>query len=77
MGLVMPYMAGGSCLHIMKPVHPTGFEEAIIATILREVLKGLEYLHHHGSIHRDVKVNKCIIPTGFVHVYLLFSSPSF
>jgi len=55
--VVMPYMAGGSCLHIMKSVHPTGFEEPIIATILREVLKGLEYLHHHGSIHRDVKVN--------------------
>lgn len=55
--VVMPYMAGGSCLHIMKSVHPTGFEEAVIATVLREVLKGLEYLHHHGHIHRDVKVN--------------------
>lgn len=55
--VVMPYMAGGSCLHIMKSVYPDGFEEAVIATLLREVLRGLEYLHHHGHIHRDVKVN--------------------
>ena len=54
----MPYMAGGSCLHIMKSAFPSGFEEVVIATILREVLKGLEYLHHHGHIHRDVKVIK-------------------
>lgn len=55
--VVMPYMAGGSCLHILKAAHPDGFEEVVIATVLREILKGLEYLHHHGHIHRDVKVS--------------------
>ncbi|GJM87096.1 hypothetical protein PR202_ga03016 [Eleusine coracana subsp. coracana] len=59
--VVMPYMAGGSCLHIMKSVYPTGFEEAVIATVLREVLKGLEYLHHHGHIHRDVKAGNILV----------------
>jgi serine/threonine-protein kinase OSR1/STK39 len=68
--VVMPYMGGGSCLHIMKSVYPDGFEEAIVATVLREVLKGLEYLHHHGHIHRDVKVNA--VPTNFARVYLRF-----
>ncbi|KAJ6849855.1 serine/threonine-protein kinase BLUS1-like [Iris pallida] len=53
--VVMPYMAGGSCLHIMKSVYPKGFEENVIATVLKEVLKGLEYLHREGHIHRDVK----------------------
>ncbi|KAG5532115.1 hypothetical protein RHGRI_026658 [Rhododendron griersonianum] len=53
--VIMPFMAGGSCLHILKAVHPDGFEEVVIATILREVLKGLEYVHHQGRIHRDVK----------------------
>lgn len=54
--VVMPYMAGGSCLHIMKSGYPEGFEEPVIATLLREVLKALVYLHAHGHIHRDVKV---------------------
>ncbi|XP_043817665.1 serine/threonine-protein kinase BLUS1 isoform X9 [Manihot esculenta] len=59
--VVMPFMAGGSCLHILKAVYPDGFEEVVIATILREVLKGLEYLHHHGHIHRDVKAGNILM----------------
>ncbi|KAM7254298.1 hypothetical protein ACFE04_031980 [Oxalis oulophora] len=59
--VVMPYMSGGSCLHILKAAFPDGFEEAVIATILREVLRGLEYLHHHGHIHRDVKAGNILI----------------
>lgn len=57
--VVMPYMAGGSCLHIMKSAYPEGFEEPVIATLLRETLKALVYLHAHGHIHRDVKVPYC------------------
>ncbi|KAI3684374.1 hypothetical protein L6452_33597 [Arctium lappa] len=59
--VVMPFMPGGSCLHILKSAHPEGFEEVVIATILREVLKALEYLHHHGLIHRDVKAGNILI----------------
>lgn len=59
--VVMPYLAGGSCLHIMKSVYPEGFEEVIIATILRDVLKALEYLHNHGHIHRDVKAGNILV----------------
>ena len=54
--VVMPYLSGGSCLHIMRFAHPEGFEEPVIATLLREVLKALVYLHLQGRIHRDVKV---------------------
>ncbi len=55
--VVMPYMSGGSCLHIMKSAYPNGFNEPVIATVLKETLKALDYLHCHGDIHRDVKVN--------------------
>lgn len=54
--VVMPLLEGGSCLHIMKSQFPNGLEEAVIATILRDTLIALDYLHHHGHIHRDVKV---------------------
>lgn len=59
--VVMPYMAGGSCLHIMKSAYPEGFEEPAIATLLREVLKALVYLHGHGHIHRDVKAGNILV----------------
>ncbi|KAI3665959.1 hypothetical protein L6452_44594 [Arctium lappa] len=59
--VVMPYMAGGSCLHIMKTSFPEGFEEPVIATVLREVLKALVYLHVHGHIHRDVKAGNILV----------------
>jgi serine/threonine-protein kinase OSR1/STK39 len=57
--IVMPYMAGGSCFHLLKSSFPKGFEEErFIAFVLRETLRGLEYLHAKGHIHRDVKVTK-------------------
>ncbi|XP_022884031.1 serine/threonine-protein kinase BLUS1-like isoform X2 [Olea europaea var. sylvestris] len=59
--VVMPYMDGGSCLHIMKSSYQDGLEEPVIATLLREVLKALVYLHFHGHIHRDVKAGNILI----------------
>ncbi|XP_024973976.1 serine/threonine-protein kinase BLUS1-like isoform X2 [Cynara cardunculus var. scolymus] len=62
--VVMPYMAGGSCLHIMKTSFQEGFEEPVIATVLREVLKALVYLHVHGHIHRDVKAGNILVDSN-------------
>ncbi|RZC57690.1 hypothetical protein C5167_004994 [Papaver somniferum] len=59
--VVMPFMATGSCQHIMKTAFPDGFEEAVIATIVREVLKGLVNIHQHGDIHRDVKAGNILM----------------
>lgn len=62
--VVMPFMAEGSCLHLMKIAFPDGFEEPVICTILKETLKALEYLHRHGHIHRDVKAGNILLDTN-------------
>nr|XP_016449247.1 PREDICTED: serine/threonine-protein kinase BLUS1-like isoform X3 [Nicotiana tabacum] len=64
--VVMPFMAEGSCLHLMKIAYPDGFEEAVIGSILKETLKALEYLHLHGHIHRDVKAGNILLDTNGV-----------
>ncbi|GAV68718.1 Pkinase domain-containing protein [Cephalotus follicularis] len=64
--VVMPFMAEGSCLHLMKIAYPDGFEEAAIASILKETLKALEYLHRQGHIHRDVKAGNILLDTNGV-----------
>uniref|UniRef100_A0A0D3FCY2 Protein kinase domain-containing protein n=1 Tax=Oryza barthii TaxID=65489 RepID=A0A0D3FCY2_9ORYZ len=59
--VIMPFMSEGSCLHLMKVAYPDGFEEPVIASILKETLKALEYLHRQGHIHRDVKAGNILM----------------
>ncbi|XP_015689669.2 serine/threonine-protein kinase BLUS1-like isoform X2 [Oryza brachyantha] len=59
--IVMPYMAGGSCFHLMKSSYPKGFDEKFIAFVLRETLEGLAYLHRYALVHRDVKAGNILL----------------
>ena len=47
------FMAGGSVSNIIKSRFPDGIKDlSTIATIIKETLVGIEYLHDNQMIHR-------------------------
>ncbi|KAF9011131.1 kinase-like domain-containing protein [Cyathus striatus] len=59
--IVMEYCSGGSCSDLMKP---GVFREEYIAIIVRELLRGLDYLHTEGKLHRDIKAANILLSAG-------------
>ncbi|KAJ1018142.1 hypothetical protein NDA16_005008 [Ustilago loliicola] len=54
-------MSSGSMLDIMRFAHPQGFDEIVIATVLKQALEGLSYLHVNGWLHRDLKAANILV----------------
>ena len=56
--VVMEYMEGGSLTDVVTVNLMT---EGQIAAVSREIALGLQHLHTHGVIHRDIKSGKVLL----------------
>ncbi|XP_045255644.2 myosin-IIIa isoform X2 [Macaca fascicularis] len=63
--LVLELCNGGSVTDLVKGFLKRGerMSEPLIAYILHEALMGLQHLHNHKTIHRDVKGNNILLTT--------------
>lgn len=58
----MPFAEYGSLAQVIKNHFPSGIKEIkLLASILVQILRGLEYLHNNNDIHRDLKCSNILV----------------
>ncbi len=65
--VLMEYVAGPNLRELLDE-HPAGLGTAKAAFFLREIAKGLTYLHDRGIVHRDLKPANIFYEDGYVKI---------
>ncbi|XP_025058000.1 STE20-related kinase adapter protein beta isoform X3 [Alligator sinensis] len=79
--VISPFMAYSSASHLLKNYFPQGMSEALIRNILFGAVRGLNYMHQNGFIHRNIKASHILISgdglvslSGLNNLYSLVNS---
>ncbi|XP_075210453.1 STE20-related kinase adapter protein alpha-like [Lycorma delicatula] len=82
--LILPLMEYGSCSDLIKKHFFSGLPESVIKIVLKDVLKGMEFIHKKGIIHRSVRASHILIGsdgctrlTGFRYAYCKKSNDNY
>ncbi|XP_038940017.1 STE20-related kinase adapter protein beta isoform X1 [Rattus norvegicus] len=59
--VIYPFMAYGSASQLLRTYFPDGMSETLIRNILFGAVRGLNYLHQNGCIHRSFKASHILI----------------
>ena len=62
--IVMEYCNGGSLLSCLKGFmskYKKPFSEEIVQYLMRQIVRGLKYIHENGIIHRDIKLDNILV----------------
>lgn len=65
--VIMEYVAGPSLRELLQDA-PSGLGTQKAAFFLREIAKGLTYLHDRGIVHRDLKPGNIFYEDGYVKI---------
>jgi TM2 domain-containing membrane protein YozV len=65
--VIMEYVSGANLRQILDE-NPAGIGEQKAAFFLREIGKGLSYLHECGIVHRDLKPGNIFYENGYVKI---------
>eukprot|EP00292_Cryptomonas_paramecium_P010990 CAMPEP_0113713272 /NCGR_PEP_ID=MMETSP0038_2-20120614/31901_1 /TAXON_ID=2898 /ORGANISM="Cryptomonas paramecium" /LENGTH=324 /DNA_ID=CAMNT_0000639983 /DNA_START=106 /DNA_END=1077 /DNA_ORIENTATION=- /assembly_acc=CAM_ASM_000170 len=57
--VAMEYCSGGSISTVLSRFG--AFEDLVVRKYTRQILTGLEYLHRHCIVHRDIKCANCLL----------------
>ena len=58
----MPLIQNGSVVDIINMKYQKGIQdEVILASLLKEILNGLNFFHTEGRIHRDIKAGNVLV----------------